>query len=48
MALEHENIMKITGAGRDDLTDPEGVSLGKKQYIVSELCPNGSLYDFMI
>jgi serine/threonine protein kinase len=48
MSLKHENIIHIYSAGVDDLTEPSGRVLGKKQYIVQEFCPNGSLYDFMV
>jgi serine/threonine protein kinase len=47
MALQHEHIMQIYGAGVDDLTDNDGNVLGKKQYIVNEFCPNGSLYELI-
>jgi serine/threonine protein kinase len=38
--------MKIMGAGIDNLTE-DGSVIGRKQFIVNEFCPRGSLYDFI-
>lgn len=44
--LNHINVLKIMGAGRDMFTH-EGQEQGDRFYVVTELAPNGELFDLV-
>jgi serine/threonine protein kinase len=46
LQLEHPNVIRMLGAGRNHLTLGEE-DLGEKYFIVSELAENGELFDFV-
>ena len=44
--LNHTNVLKIMGAGRDIFTH-EGENKGERFFVVTELAPNGELFDLV-
>ena len=46
--LQHPNILQIIGCGKDELNLPRNeAGSGTKIYTVTELAPNGELFDFV-
>jgi serine/threonine protein kinase len=45
--LNHENIIKLLGAGRSQICKNGKASKTDSYYIVSELCSNGEAFDFV-
>ena len=44
--MDHPHVLKISGAGRGNFIFGEE-TLGERNYIVSEICPNGELFEFV-
>ena len=44
--MNHPNVLKLFGAGREKFI-LGGQEQGKRNYVVSELCPKGELFDFI-
>lgn len=47
LQMEHKNILKIYGVGRNNLID-QGNDLGERYFVVTEVCENGELFEFVI
>jgi serine/threonine protein kinase len=45
--LRHPNILRVFSTGHKVLRK-EGKTLGQPRYVVSEFCPNGDLYNFVV
>ena len=46
LQMTHHNVLKIFGVGRNNLIDA-GNDLGERYFVVTEVCANGELFEFV-